>query len=139
MRMIATRLRRGQDVKAAIENFVRDQNISAGSIIGAVGCLSQVCLRMAGATPNGQDVRTYIESFEIVALIGNVGQGRMHLHLAAADKEGKVIGGHLKGGCIVDTTLELVIATEDELEFGEEKDNETGFDELFVKMKRVGP
>lgn len=133
MRMLAARLHRGQDVKAAIEAFVREQSISAGSIISAVGCLSQARLRMAGATSDKQDVRDYHEPLEVVSLIGNVGQKRMHLHLALSDADGKVIGGHMKDGCIVDTTLELVITVEDSLEFGEAVDEQTGFGELSIK------
>jgi hypothetical protein len=134
MRMLAIRLRRGEDVKAAVEAFVSEQKISAGTIISAVGCLSRARLRMAGATADKQDVRDYDEPLEIVSLVGNVSQKRMHLHLALSDSDGKVIGGHMKDGCIVDTTLELVIAAEDKLEFNEETDEQTGFGELAIKQ-----
>jgi predicted DNA-binding protein with PD1-like motif len=135
MRMLATRLHRGQDVKASIEAFVREQKISAGAIISAVGCLSQARLRMADATSDKQEVRDYNQPLEVVSLIGNVGQERMHLHLALSDANGKVVGGHMKDGCIVDTTLELVIAVDDSLEFSEEPDPRTGFGELKISRR----
>jgi predicted DNA-binding protein with PD1-like motif len=70
--------------------------------------------------------------FEIVSVTGNVGQGRTHIHLSISDKKGVVIGGHLKEGCEVHTTVELVLAVEDDLTFGEEPDPQTGFGELKI-------
>ena len=132
MDMIAIRLREGQDLKLAIEEFVRDQKLSAATIISAVGSLNHARMRMAGAWPDRQDIRDYEGSFEIISLIGNLGQKRTHLHIAISDPEGNVIGGHLKEGSIVHTTVELVIASERELVFSEEVDPETGFGELKV-------
>ena len=74
MRMIATRLHEGQDLKSAIEEFVRSQKLSAATIISAVGSLNHVRMRMAGAQPNKQDIRDLDGAFEIVSLIGNLGQ-----------------------------------------------------------------
>jgi predicted DNA-binding protein with PD1-like motif len=133
MRLLATRLREGQDLKLAIEKFIRDESLSAATVISAVGSLSHVKMRMAGARPDKQDVRDYDGSFEIVSLIGNIGQSRTNLHMAISDSDGKVVGGHLKEGSVVHTTVELVLAVEDSLEFGEEIDKETGFGELSVK------
>jgi predicted DNA-binding protein with PD1-like motif len=133
MRMIAVRLHEGEDLKGAIEAFVREHKLSAATIISAVGSLGHAHIRMAGAQPNKQDMRDYDGIFEIVSLIGTLGQNRTHLHIAIADTEGNVIGGHLKEGCVVHTTVELVLATEDALEFSEEVDEATGFGELKVR------
>ena len=73
MRMIALRLHEGEDVKEAIEAFVRAKKILAATVISAVGSLHRVRVRMAGAAPDAQDIRDYEGSFEIVSLIGNVG------------------------------------------------------------------
>jgi predicted DNA-binding protein with PD1-like motif len=138
MKMVAIRLHRGDDLKKAIEGFIETQDISAGAVICAVGCLSQAKLRMAGATPDRQDVRTYREPLEIVSLIGVAARNRKHLHLAVSNREGQVFGGHLKEGCIVDTTVELIIAADDKLEFGEEPDPVTGFGELMIRSTKGG-
>jgi predicted DNA-binding protein with PD1-like motif len=44
-----------------------------------------------------------------------------------------VIGGHLKEGSIVHTTVELVLAVDDSLRFSEENDPDTGFGELKIE------
>jgi predicted DNA-binding protein with PD1-like motif len=110
-------------------------DLSSATVISAVGSLNTAALRMAGASEDKQDVRTFGGPFEVVSLIGNLGPGRMHLHMAISDKEGKVIGGHVKEGCEVHTTVELVLAVEDKLVFGEENDPDTGFGELEIRSK----
>jgi len=135
MRMIATRLREGQDLKQTIEKLVKAMNISAVTVISGVGSLSSATLRMAGAEAGKQDIRTLQGPFEIVSLIGNLGQDRTHLHMAISDKNGNVIGGHVKEGCEVHTTVELVLAVEDNLVFDEENDPSTGFEELGIHSK----
>lgn len=135
MRLKAVRLYPGEDLKTALAAFVWAEEITAGTVISAVGSLSHVEVRMAGPKTDSQDVRSYEDAFEIVSLIGNVGQDRMHLHISIADAEGRVIGGHLKGKAIVATTVELVLATDGKLEFSEETDPRTGFDELKIRDK----
>lgn len=132
MRMVATRLREGQDLKETIEKLVRAMNLSAATVISGVGSLNTAVLRMAGAEAGKQDIRTLEGPFEIVSLVGNLGPGRTHLHMAVSDRDGNVTGGHVKEGCIVHTTVELVLAVEDKLVFGEKADSETGFGELDI-------
>jgi predicted DNA-binding protein with PD1-like motif len=135
MRMIATRLREGQDLKETIEKLVDAMQVTAATIISGVGSLNIATLRMAGAETGRQDIRTLDGPFEIVSLMGNVGPARTHLHMAVSDKEGSVTGGHVKEGCVVHTTVELVLAVEDNLVFGESADPQTGFGELDIRSK----
>ncbi|HEX7368571.1 MAG TPA: PPC domain-containing DNA-binding protein [Candidatus Saccharimonadales bacterium] len=127
MRMIATRLREGQDLKQSIERLVAAMHVSAAAVMSGVGSLHGAVLRMAGAEAGKQDIRTLDGPFEIVSLVGNLGLGRTHVHMAVSDKNGKVVGGHVKEGCIVHTTVELVLAVEDSLTFSEAPDPQTGF------------
>lgn len=133
MKMLALRLQPGQDLKKAIETYVQENQLSAATVISAVGSLAKATIRMAGAQPDRQDIRVYDGSYEIVSLIGNLGPGRSHLHIAFSDEHGAVIGGHLKDGSLVDTTVELVLAVEDTLLFTERTDKTTGFGELHIK------
>lgn len=133
MRMVATRLREGQDLKAALEKLVQSLDISAATIMSGVGSLQTARLRMAGAEAARQDIRELAGPFEIVSLIGNLGPGRAHLHMSISNPAGQVIGGHVKEGCVVHTTVELVLAVEDGLIFGESADPQTGFGELDIR------
>ncbi len=128
-------MREGEDLKQAIESFIKEENIQAATVISAVGSLNNAAIRMAGASASVQDVRNYNGPFEIVSLMGNLGQNRTHLHMAISDTDGKVTGGHVKEGCTVHTTVEVVIAVTDDLIFAEEADHETGFNELKIETK----
>lgn len=132
MRLVVQRLYEGELLKERIEQIVHEHRLTAATVISAVGSLNTARIRMAGAQPNNEDIRSYEGPFEIVSLIGNLGQGRTHLHLAFSDSDGQVIGGHLKEGCIVHTTVELVLAVEDGLHFSESTDPKTGFGELHI-------
>lgn len=134
MKLYATRLREGDDLKEAIVAFVQANKLANATIVSAVGSLSKAKLRMAGASPEKQDVREYEGVFEIVSLIGTVDKnGNSHLHISILDKDGNVIGGHLKDGSIVHTTVELVVASDDNLIFERKIDEATGFDELSIE------
>ncbi len=133
MRLYATRLHEGDLLKESIEKFVRENRLSAATIISAVGSLNTAVIRMAGAEPSKQDIRTLKGPFEIVSLIGNLGPERTHLHISVSDNNGAVIGGHLKEDSVVHTTVELVVAAEETLQFSEELDADTGFGELKVE------
>lgn len=112
MRSFTFRLIPGNDLKLGIEKFVEDRELNAASIVSCVGGLKQVNMRMAGATPAKQDIRNLDGHYEIVSLMGTVSKDGSHLHLAVSDSEGVVTGGHLKEGCIVDPTAEVVIGEE---------------------------
>jgi len=137
MRLIARRLTEGEDLKQAIESLVLEYKLTAATILSAVGSLSHARIRMAGAKPDGQDIRELDGPFEIVSLIGNLGPGRSHLHVSISDSEGIVIGGHLKEGSIVHTTVELVIASEQKVTFTSEVDPSTGFEELQIETEEA--
>lgn len=133
MKTIIFRLKPGSDLKKSIQDKVNENSIKAGYIISCVGGLEKVTVRMAGAQPDNQDIRVYEDKYEIVSLVGTISQKGMHLHLSFSDKEGRVIGGHLKDGNIVNPTAEIVIGYESDREFERHHDSETGFPELVVK------
>ena len=129
MKNYVFRLHPGQDLKKAIYDFVTSKNIKAGIILTCVGSLQKAVIRMAGA----KEVKTYDDAFEIVSLVGTVESGNGHLHISISDKDGAVLGGHLKDGCIVGTTAEVVIGELEDLAFLRKPDAESGYDELVVE------
>lgn len=128
MKHEAIRLTRGSDLKEEIKKL----NIKAGYVASAVGCVTKARIRLA----DGKTVASWEEPFEIVSLMGTLSEDGPHLHISLADTKGKVIGGHLMDGCIINTTCELVIADlSDEYAFTREFDAETGYDELEINKK----
>lgn len=132
MKVHTFRLTPGNALKTEIENVVKAKNIKAGFIVTCVGGLSQASMRMAGALPDKQDIRTYKGDFEITSLVGTVSVNGVHLHMAISDKEGQSFGGHLKEGTILHPTAEIVIGEDENATYTRELDEETGFSELVV-------
>lgn len=127
----AFRLVRGDDLKKEIISYCQKENIEAGVIICAVGCVRHLHIRLAEA-------KDYIDNedfYEIVSITGTVSKDDVHIHLSVSDKTGKTIGGHLKDGTIVDTTCEVVIYELKDYIFGRELDALTGYDEISIQKK----
>ena len=131
MKEYAIRLKEGADLKKEIERICIDNSFNTAVVLSAVGCLKKAHLRLAKAI-NEIDVN---EDFEIVSLNGTISNGKAHLHISLADEIGNCIGGHLKEGCIINTTCELVLGIL--LEYNSERkyDKDTGFDEIDFRKK----
>ncbi|MGA1484026.1 MAG: PCC domain-containing protein, partial [Vulcanococcus sp.] len=72
---------------------------------------------------------------EILSLSGTLSPDGAHLHVAIADRNGTVIGGHLCAGSLVRTTAELVIGLLPEWQFRRELDPATGYAELRISPR----
>lgn len=122
------RLTKGNDLKKEIYNFVKEKNIEAGIVKCAVGCVSEVHFRLA----SGVNYLHKKGNFEIVSLMGTVSKNGGHIHISVAGEDGNVIGGHLKEGCIVNTTTEICIESFENYKFDRVFDNNTGYRELVI-------
>jgi uncharacterized protein len=127
----AFRLKPGEDLKASINDFVKQHGIKAGWVVTCVGSLTTYSIRFA----NQQNTDTASGHFEIVSLVGTISVNGSHLHISIADSTGKTIGGHLQDGCKIYTTAEIMIGESNELLFTREKDGTTPWDELQVKKR----
>lgn len=130
MVMHAIRLAPDTDLRQGLEAYVRDHDIEAAALTTCVGSLTVARLRLA----NAEVKRTYTGPFEIVSLVGTLSRNGCHLHIAIADRDGRLLGGHLCEGSRVFTTAECVIAELTGTRFTREPDPETGYDELVVKL-----
>jgi uncharacterized protein len=135
MKLYTTRLTPGSDLRQSLGEFAQAHHLRAGSIVTCVGALQKAVLRMAGATPANQDVRTFNSDFEIVSLVGTISINGLHLHASLSDAEGNVIGGHLKNGSIVGVTAEIVIAEDEAFIYERAMDDATGFEELTARPR----
>ena len=94
------------DLYEAINKICINENIKAGRI-NAIGAVSSLKLGFYNQETKEYIYTTYAydEPMEIVSCTGNVsikdGNPFCHLHITAADKKGKCIGGHLVAGTAV--------------------------------------
>lgn len=131
-RMVAFRLRPGQDLKAGIEAVVAENKLQACALVACTGSLRTASLRFAG---RGESA--VVEGpFEICSLSGTLSaDGGTHLHMSLADLDGRMIGGHLLLGCVIHTTAEIVLAELTDLQFERIPDESTGYRELYVHKR----
>ena len=128
MEPLPLRLRPGVDLRAALEAELASSLHRAAFVISAVGSLAGARLRMAGAV----ELSHVRGDLEILTLTGTVGTDGSHLHMSVADREGRVLGGHVAKGCIVRTTAEALLLLLPGWSFRRELDPATGFAELVV-------
>lgn len=126
------RLKKGQDLKLEIEKYILENKIKAGIILSCVGCIYEVNIRLA----NGSDTLSKKDNYEIVSMTGTLSPDGVHLHISLSDTKGLTIGGHLKDGCLVNTTAEICILELDDFNFKREFDESTGYKELVIE--RIG-
>lgn len=122
------RLTQDSDLKKEIEEYAIKNKIS-GVILCSVGCLSKLTIRLA----DGKSILEKDGRFEIVSITGTLSEDGVHIHISVSDEYGNTIGGHLKDGCIVNTTAEVIIKAFDDIKFNREYDENTGYDELVIK------
>ena len=121
------RLTKGMDLKKEIEKYAIDNKVS-GTIISSVGCLTSLVIRLA----DGESILKKDGNFEIVSVTGTLSPDGVHIHISVSDEFGNTIGGHLKDGCIVNTTAEVCLVLFDNIKFSRTFDESTGYDELVV-------
>ncbi len=132
MRTIVMRLLPGDDLRRVLDELPRRDKFAAGCIVSAVGSLRPAVLRFAGLREC-----TLVEGdTELITLAGTLSADGAHLHMSVADSRGKVQGGHVLAGCIVRTTVEIVVAVLDDWTFRRETDASTGFRELVATPHR---
>jgi predicted DNA-binding protein with PD1-like motif len=124
---LVARLQPGSDLKDQLAQLARDNGISAGLIVSMVGSLAKVQLRLAG----GNDHLSLTTPVEIVSATGTISVDGMHVHMSVSDGQGTTFGGHLVGGCVVYTTVEVGICDlSSQWRFDRVHDPATGYAEL---------
>lgn len=133
MKTHAFRLTKGADLKKEIEKYAEENNIKAGCVVSAVGCLTQVALRSAGAKKE----KTFVGKYEITSITGTISCDGAHLHISCADESFNMIGGHLKDSTLVDTTAEIIILECSNYNFKRKLDPTTGYKELVISSNLI--
>ncbi len=134
MKVFALRLHPNQDLKKELIRFTKENNINAGFIMTCVGSLRRATLRM----PDETVIKDFEKRFEINSLVGTLCQDDVHIHVSLSDENGNEIGGHVKDGCLIYVTAEIVIGEIENMTFSREFDKETGFNELKIRADNYG-
>jgi len=122
------RLHPNDDLKVSLQRYAHENLIRAGCVVTCVGSLNGVTVRVS----DGKTIKKFEGQYEIVSLVGTIEKGDMHMHISFSDHEGNVFGGHLKEGCKVYTTVEVVLDELSGFVFNREYDEATGYDELKI-------
>jgi predicted DNA-binding protein with PD1-like motif len=134
-RLWVLRLHPGDDLVDSIMEFSRRHSIQAGAIVTCVGSLDRARLRYANQN-DYEDLGAKGRHFEIVSLVGTLSTTSHHLHLALANENGDVFGGHAGSGNRVYTTAEIVIAEGLSWAFQRERDPQTTYLELSPALRK---
>lgn len=132
MKIFVLKLYPKQDLKEEIINFVKKNNIRAGFILTGVGSLTRATLRMADTNI----IKDFEKKFEINSLSGTLSLDGAHLHISVSDETGKEIGGHVKKGCLIYITAEIIIGEIENTKFSREFNKKTGFKELIISRSK---
>ena len=107
-RVIAVKLEVGEDLITVIERVAKENNIKTGFFF-AVGATTKARYGIYNAAKRAYEPHEREGFFEITSVLGNIAaivdkEGRdtgevfVHAHIAMADHEGRVFGGHLLPG-----------------------------------------
>ena len=122
------RLQPGDDLRRSLEMLAVRHGATAAFVLAGIGSLRTADVRLAGRP----EATTIEGDTEVLTLAGSLAPGASHLHIAVADAQGRVVGGHAGYGCIVRTTAEVLIALLPAWHFSRDPDPATGWNELFI-------
>lgn len=128
------RLSPGDDLRAALEDVLRQTGMPAAFVIQGIGSLGVAQLRFAG----NDEATELRDDLEILTLAGSLSSDGAHLHMSVADPRGRVFGGHVGRGCFVRTTAEILVVLLPEHRFSRELDSGSGFMELVIRSSSTG-
>lgn len=127
------RLNPGQDLYLELQKYVQEKKIEAAILHTLIGSLAELQIRLAGA----KEFLHLKEELEILQVSGTLSRSGMHLHGSFSKKNGSIVGGHLKPGCLVRTTAEVVLFEIPDWQMARHQDQTTGFRELFAKKTEL--
>ena len=132
MQIVVKRFLPDQDITENLRLTLEENQFSAAAIISAVGSVKEYVIRVS----DGSSIIQGNENREIVSLSGILTKDGIHVHVSLSGLDGSVIGGHLMEGCLVHTTLEVVLMSlEDDLT--RTFDPITGYKELVIKKRAL--
>lgn len=110
-KMVMMGLQHGSDVMKAIREAAANLSIDAG-FFSVIGALSSVDLAYYDQNEKVYRQRSFEGAFEIASCTGNIslkdGERFVHAHIALADENYNLFGGHLLGGRVFAAELHII-------------------------------
>ncbi len=107
----ALRVDRGEEVMSCLERLAREQKIQAGKIEG-LGAAQEMTAGLYDVSSREFICQEWHEPLEITSLVGNItqkaGEPYLHVHVTAADRKQRALGGHLKR-LVIGGTAEIFV------------------------------
>lgn len=136
-RVIAARILPGLDVLKTIEEICHQYNVKYGQITTSIGSLRRISLNYVDRTTpvEGKGYTTHIEKdgpYSVLCGQGLVspseesGKMNIHYHAVVSSENDVIYGGHIEGGTITLTTLDIFILEMHGIEISRNKDQDTG-------------
>ncbi len=105
------RMDTGEEIAGKVMELAEKEHIRLASI-SALGALSRLRVGVFKMDEQKFYANEFRGDYEIVSLTGTIntmdGKPYVHLHLAAADDTGRVVGGHLQSA-VISATCEMVV------------------------------
>ena len=110
---LVVRLEPGEDIVSSLLKLAKKEDIKLADVRG-LGAVNDAELGLFDIDSKIYHTNEFKnENFEIVSLTGNIsemdGEKYLHTHMAIADKDGHVFGGHLSKG-IISATAEIFVS-----------------------------
>lgn len=125
------RLDAGDEICESVKRAAAELDIKAGSVSG-IGGADRLVLGVFNTEKQSYNRFEYTGTHEITALVGNIsfanGEPYVHLHLTAADENGRVAAGHLLEAHI-SLTAEIFVDVLD-TEIGRRRNEALGINEM---------
>ena len=105
------RIDRGEEIMSTLKKFCEQEKISLAEV-KALGAIDDFNVGLFDVEEKKYHANHFTFMAEIVSLWGTVttmnGKAYLHVHLSAADKDGRVFGGHLNSAR-VSATCEMIV------------------------------
>lgn len=124
---IIVRIDKGEEILTELKNVALKENILLASISG-LGATNDFTIGVYDLENKVFCPNHFTGTYEIVSLVGTIdtmdNEYYSHVHMSAGDKDGHVVGGHLKEA-YVSATAEIVLHVIDG-KINRKKDDDTG-------------
>ncbi len=125
--ILVIRLDDGEDLFSSIEGVLSANEITSGIVLTGIGMLRDFEIGYYdGKEYHKERIK---EAHELIALHGSIASmglaPSLHLHAALADRNHRIIGGHLFGGKVA-VVNEISIAILDSVKLGRSREERTG-------------